>query len=273
MKMSENNNKSTTKLFDRFNRDDYDTVIELGFDEAGRGCFFGPIMAGAVLWPLQETWGQELSVLAGKIKDSKKLSPSRRSEYAKCIRNLIEIWGVGIVHADEINEYGIQWANREAFRRALTGAWQKINPSVKNSTHNFRMVVDGAISFKDLVGSVLGSEKNCTEELIVEGDSKYLSIAAASILAKVEHDDWIEGWIEKNPENAVRYDMPGSKGYGTAKHRDGLGKWGALIGHRTLFVRNWVPGRNETVVIKNSKPSASYSSKKRDYDNVCFIKL
>jgi ribonuclease HII len=230
-------------LLDRLNKNDCEAIVELGFDEAGRGCFFGPIMAGAVLWPLEETWKNDLRQLACKIKDSKKLSPKRRSEYAGRIRGLIGIWGVGIVDADEINENGIQWANREAFRRALSEAWGKIPVEARRDV---RVVVDGAISFVDFARSVIGggsgNRYSCVEELVVEGDGKYLSVAAASILAKVAHDDWIHGWIAANSETAARYDMAGSKGYGTAKHREGLRKWGAIGGHRTLFVRNWIPG-------------------------------
>ena len=229
------------KLQDRLNRDDCGTVVEIGFDEAGRGCFFGPIMAGAVVWPLEETWTEEVRALAGKIRDSKKLTPKRRSEYADKIRALIGVWGVGSVSADEINEWGIQWANLEAFRRAMAEAWQKYKQLNPEDGKQVRFVVDGTISFKEL-GEYNLPGRVCHEELVVEGDGKYLSVAAASILAKVAHDDWIGNWIVANGDLAERYDMAGSKGYGTAKHRSGLGKWGSVGGHRTLFVRNWIPG-------------------------------
>ncbi|NBR61646.1 MAG: ribonuclease HII [Actinobacteria bacterium] len=256
-------------LLDRLNRNDYETIIEIGLDEAGRGCFFGPIMAGAVLWPLEETWNDTIRNLAGKIKDSKKLSPKRRSEYANKIRELVDIWGVGIVSADEINENGIQWANREAFKRALSAAWMKIPKEIRT---NVRFVVDGSISFLDFARNIIDNDYSCIEELVVEGDGKYLSVAAASILAKVAHDDWIHNWISANTELAERYDMAGSKGYGTAKHRAGLGKWGSVEGHRTLFVRNWIPYMTENIIETHNEGQFNKSSKTENLSK-CLIKL
>ena len=75
---------------------------------------------------------------------------------------------------------------------------------------------------------------------IIEGDALYMPIAAASILAKVEHDRWVCDYCEKNPECAERYSLLTCKGYGTAKHRDGLGIYGAHELHRRTFVRKYV---------------------------------
>ena len=80
------------------------------------------------------------------------------------------------------------------------------------------------------------------QELVVEGDSQYLAIAAASILAKVEHDRWIQEYCSPHPECQERYDLLKSKGYGTAKHREGIRVHGGHELHRTLYIQNWLPG-------------------------------
>jgi len=164
----------------RFNDD---SIPEIGFDEAGRGCFFGPIMAGAVYLPTIDKWPEEFVKIAPKIKDSKKITPKRRKEYFNIIcKNLQEYYGIGSVSAEEINEKGIQWANREAFSRALSQLISK-----NDSDLSYRFLVDGEISFvekdnRELLCDIV------EEKLIVEGDANYLSIALASILAKVSHD-------------------------------------------------------------------------------------
>ena len=79
-------------------------------------------------------------------------------------------------------------------------------------------------------------------ETIIDGDAKLLSIAAASILAKETHDDWVRVWCSENSEMAERYDLMSCKGYGTAKHRAGILKHGYLETHRRLYLRKLVPG-------------------------------
>ena len=77
---------------------------------------------------------------------------------------------------------------------------------------------------------------------IVEGDATYLSIAAASILAKVAHDHWVVDWCKENVTDAAKYDLLSCKGYGTKKHRDGILKYGYTDLHRRLYLRKLIPG-------------------------------
>lgn len=218
-----------------------DSVPEIGFDEAGRGCFFGPIMAGAVCIPAERMWPEEFQKIAAKIKDSKKITPKKRKEYfdiiCRCFKGRV---GIGSVGAEEINEKGIQWANREAFSRALGSL---IEGGILDAEVSYRFLVDGEISFATSTKADHNLSCEVTEEkLIVEGDGNYLSIAMASIVAKVSHDEWIERWCSENGALAERYGMASCKGYGTEPHRNGLKQWGGCTGHRTLFIRNWVPG-------------------------------
>jgi ribonuclease HII len=223
-----------------------DNIIEIGIDEAGRGSFWGPIMAGAVIIPEESSWSEKQKKLLSELRDSKKISPKKRERLAGEIKELIPHVAVGIVAAEEINENGITWANMEAFRRAARGLELE-------DISKCRLVIDGVLSIDKWDGE---------QELVIEGDSKYLAIAAASILAKVEHDKWIQKYCESNPECRDRYDLIKCKGYGTANHREGIRIYGAHELHRTLYVQNWLPGATQ-----KAKPRAKKETTK------CLIKF
>jgi ribonuclease HII len=206
-----------------------DNVIEIGIDEAGRGSFWGPIMAGALIIPPESTWTEKQKTLLTELRDSKKISPKKRERLYNDIKEHIIACNVGIVYANEINENGITWANQEAFRRAVNGLGLE-------TLDNTRLIIDGTLKIPNWQGE---------QEVIVEGDGKYIAIAAASILAKVEHDKWITKYCEDNPECNERYDLLKSKGYGTANHREGIRNYGAHELHRSLYVQNWLPGSTQ----------------------------
>jgi ribonuclease HII len=203
-----------------------DAVIEIGIDEAGRGSFWGPIMAGAVIIPDETAWSDKQHALLSQLRDSKKISPKKREKLANDIKELIPNTAVGIVSVQEINDNGITWANMEAFRRAV------INLNLEDLS-KCRLVIDGVLSINKWEGE---------QELVVEGDGKYLAIAAASILAKVEHDFWIQNYCKNNPSCNDKYDLLKCKGYGTANHREGIRIYGAHELHRVLYIQNWLPG-------------------------------
>lgn len=112
-----------------------DSTVEIGIDEAGRGSFWGPIMAGAMIIPDEPTWTEKQRILLTQLKDSKKLSAKKREKIADEIKEIIPKTAVGIVTAKEINDNGISWANLEAFRRAIR------NLSEDDSE---RLLIDGA---------------------------------------------------------------------------------------------------------------------------------
>jgi ribonuclease HII len=229
-----------------------DTVVEIGIDEAGRGSFWGPIMAGAVIIPEESSWTDKQRVLLVQLRDSKKISPKKREKIADEIKELIPQSAVGVVTAQEINEKGITWANMEAFRRAVFGLGLCPEDVSKS-----RLIIDG----------VLPIDKWTSEqELEVEGDSKYLAIAGASILAKVTHDRWITQFCEDHTDCNDQYDLLKSKGYGTAKHREGIRIYGAHELHRVLYIQNWLPGSTRQV-----KPKKKDGPKKDP--NQCLIKF
>lgn len=203
-----------------------DLVVEIGVDEAGRGSFWGPIVAGATVIPPESEWTDAQQELVVQLRDSKKISPKKREKLYEQIKTLLPYTAIGMVGADEINLNGIQWANREAFRRAIHGI------PLENIT-SCRLLVDGTLPLDKWSGE---------QEVIVEGDNQYMAIAASSILAKVEHDRWIQEYCELHPECDERYDMTSSKGYGTAKHRNGIKLYGGHELHREIYIQHWLPG-------------------------------
>ena len=199
-------------------------AVEVGIDEAGRGCFWGPLYAGAVIWPPEEEWTDKQREVAPKINDSKKISEKKRDAIAKEIKEAATKWGVGCVTSAEIDEKGMSWANQEAFRRAKNACFSGLEPEL--------LLIDG----------ILGLPKDGIKyQCIPGGDGLYLPIAAASILAKVAKDAYVKEWSAASEENkavASRYDLLKNKGYGTAKHREGLKAHGSHEQHRKQFIRN-----------------------------------
>jgi ribonuclease HII len=221
---------------------------EIGIDEAGRGSFWGPLTAGAVCLPPLSEWTDEHHAVFLPIRDSKKLSPKKRGIIATQLRDLLgNRCAVGMVSAEEINRHGITWANREAFRRAVHG--------VEGRPETHRLLVDGSLAIDDWTGE---------QHVIVEGDGTYLAIAAASILAKVEHDQWIHTYAEEHPECEERYHLVSSKGYGTAKHREAIHLYGGHIHHREAFIQNWLPEAPVREAKQKEKKQAKQSAKQSE---------
>ncbi|MBR5351441.1 MAG: ribonuclease HII [Prevotella sp.] len=182
----------------------YEGLIEAGCDEAGRGCLAGSVYAAAVILPLGYQNEQ--------LNDSKKLTDHQR----KALRTIIErdavAWAVGIVTAEEIDEINILNASILAMHRALDQL--KVRPEA--------VIVDGN-RFKPY-----GDLPYTT---IVKGDGKYLSIAAASILAKTYRDDYMDQLAEEYPQ----YDWKKNKGYPTKKHRQAIKEYGITPYHRKSY--------------------------------------
>ena len=98
-----------------------DLKREVGMDEAGRGCLWGPLLAAAVQWPEESNWTDEIRNISEMIKDSKKVSPKRRKVLEEAIKKHAISWAIGRVEAIEIDTLGMTKANRLAFQRALQG--------------------------------------------------------------------------------------------------------------------------------------------------------
>jgi len=183
---------------------DINNNFEAGCDEAGRGSLSGPVVAAAVIF--DKKYKNKL------INDSKQLSEKQRNELRLIIENEAVTWGVGFVFQDEIDKINILNASILAMHRAL----DKLS-----ETPDF-ILVDGN-KFKPY--------NNIPYKTVVKGDSKFLSIAAASILAKTHRDEYM---IKLHREFPV-YDWKNNKGYPTLKHRKAIAEFGITIHHRKTF--------------------------------------
>ena len=179
-------------------------LIEAGCDEAGRGCLAGSVFAAAVILP-------EDYVNDG-LNDSKQLSAKRRYELRREIESDALAWAVGVVTPEEIDEINILNASILAMHRALDQL--KVRPEA--------IIVDGN-RFKPY--------RFIPYSTVVKGDGKYLSIAAASILAKTYRDDYMDRLAEEFPQ----YGWTENKGYPTRAHREAIKKYGPTPYHRKSF--------------------------------------
>ena len=179
-----------------------------GIDEAGRGAWAGPVVAGAVILPLDDP-GID-SVLA-EVCDSKKLKPEERERLFELISSLAISWGVGFVPPERIDRVGIVRATREAMALAVS----QLNPPPQFLLIDYMRLPEVPIP----------------QEAITSGDNLCLSIAAASIVAKVLRDRWMMAMDELFPG----YGFSGHKGYGTPQHREALRKLGPSPIHRLSF--------------------------------------
>ena len=179
-------------------------LIEAGCDEAGRGCLAGSVYAAAVILP--KDFKNDL------LNDSKQLTEKQRYALREVIEREAIDWGVGIVLPEEIDKINILNASILAMHRAVDGL--KVRPEA--------LIIDGN-RFKPY--------HNLPHTTVVKGDGKYLSIAAASILAKTYRDDYMNRLHEEYP----LYDWKGNKGYPTKKHREGIRLHGTTPYHRMSF--------------------------------------
>jgi ribonuclease HII len=196
-----------------------DDVAEVGIDEAGRGCLWGPLVAAAVVWPDESTWTEELRAISGKLRDSKKVSPKLRATLELKIKEHAVAWSIGVVTAQEIDSLGMTKTNRIAFERALQGITVPYG----------RLLIDGTLG--------IALTENIEQVVEPKGDDTYLSIAAASILAKEGRDAVVRTLCEADPLLESRYSIGSSKGYGTLKHREAIKLHGMHPNHRRLFLR------------------------------------
>lgn len=178
--------------------------IEAGCDEAGRGCLAGPVFAAAVILPID--FCNEL------LNDSKQLSESKRYALREIIEREAISYGVGIVTPEEIDKINILNASFLAMHRAIDVL----------TTKPAHLLIDG---------NRFNPYPNISHTTVVKGDATFLSIAAASILAKTYRDDYMMAQHKLYPV----YDWEHNKGYPTKKHREGIKLHGPSPIHRSSF--------------------------------------
>jgi ribonuclease HII len=177
-----------------------------GIDEVGRGCFAGPLVSAAVILP------SDFENYSTEIHDSKQLTPKKREELAQIIIRHALAFSISTVNVDTINKYGIGIATQKSFIKAVR--LLSIKPD---------FILIDAFYIRELNKSI--------QKPIIHGDQKSISIAAASIIAKVYRDKLMGELGRKyNP-----YDFKTNKGYGTKLHRDAIKLNGLSNLHRTSF--------------------------------------
>jgi len=179
-------------------------VLEVGTDEAGRGCLSGPVVAAAVILPKE--FKHPL------LNDSKKLTERQRKSIRPVIEQQALAYGIGVVGEEEIDRINILQASILAMHKSIDQI--KLLPEF--------IIVDGN-KFKPY--------KDIPFKTIVKGDAKYMSIAAASVLAKTYRDDLMEKLHREYP----CFNWQKNKGYPTKEHRNAIRKHGSSVYHRKTF--------------------------------------
>lgn len=196
----------------------------MGVDEVGKGSFAGPVVAGAVVFKKGSSFKDGLLL---EINDSKLLGPKKRELLSKEIKREASLYAVSVIGVSVINKLGIKKATERAFRKAILNIISKTSKKSKYSILNTRyyLLADG-FNIKYIRGIGLVNQK-----AIIKGDRKSISIAAASIIAKVYRDKLMRKLNRKYPG----YGFSRNKGYGTKFHQTALKKYGLTEIHRTSF--------------------------------------
>jgi len=179
-------------------------LLEAGTDEAGRGCLAGPVVAAAVILP--KDFSHPL------LNDSKQLSEKNRQLLKPIIEEKAIAYAVSFVFQDEVDKINVLQASITGMHRAIEAL--EVTPEF--------IIVDGD-KFRNY--------KEIPHKTIVKGDAKYLSIAAASVLAKTYRDEY----MKKIHQEFCDYNWQKNKGYPTKEHRDAIRKFGATLHHRKSF--------------------------------------
>jgi ribonuclease HII len=212
-------------------------VFEIGVDEAGRGPLFGRVYSAAVILPKDDSFDCSM------VKDSKKFHSKKKiEEAANYIKENALAWYVSFEDEKKIDEINILQATQSSMHNAILEARKQMNillkgqNKVEKTDYSYYLIIDGnyfkPITYFDKKTSKIDTFPHVTVE---GGDNKYASIAAASILAKVERDKYIDELCEQNPTLSEYYGIDSNKGYGAKRHLDGIKEHGITIWHRRSF--------------------------------------
>ena len=198
--------------------------FECGTDEAGRGCLAGPVTAAAVLLP--DTFEHEL------LNDSKQLSDKKRFELRPIIEEYAISFAVTHIYSIEIDEINILNASMKAMQESVL----QLNPLPNYIIVDGNRPLNGKLGMKQKTGKIFSADeievlKSIPSTSIIKGDAQFLSIAAASILAKTYRDEYMDMIHEEFP----MYNWKKNKGYPTKDHREAIKKYGPCKYHRMSF--------------------------------------
>lgn len=214
-----------------------DSETQVGIDEVGRGCFAGPVVSAGVVWDTewlkQNQNSTEYNELLSNVKDSKKLSHKKRKILSDFIKEHSIAYAISFVDEKIIDEINILKATHTAMHNVID--------VINNKIYLDRILVDGS-NFKVYVSKTdafLNESNNIRfivpHVCVPNGDNTYINIAAASIIAKVARDEYMENLCNDEPILQEKYDWKNNKGYGTRKHIQGIEQWGITTHHRKTF--------------------------------------
>ena len=206
-------------------------IVEIGVDEVGRGPLFGRVYTAAVILPKDDSFDHS------KMKDSKKFHSEKKiQEVADYIKKNAIAWHVSYEDEKVIDEINILQATQQSMHKCIGELIKKQLITIENENSEIKLLIDGNY-FKSYVyynNTQKVFEK--IEHVCVEGgDNKYSAIAAASILAKVTRDAYIDDLCKLYPELVDKYSINSNKGYGAKKHMDGIKEHGITPWHRRSF--------------------------------------
>jgi ribonuclease HII len=218
-----------------YNKDN--KVFEIGVDESGRGPLFGRVYTASVILPKDDSFD------FSKVKDSKKFHSKKKiAEAAEYIKNNALSWHVSYEDEKKIDEINILQATQSAMHKSILEVRNKFNKvlmeqgKVERTDYSYSLLIDGNyFNTLTIFNKVTNQIENIPHTTIEGGDNKYASIAAASILAKVERDNYITELCEQHPELIDLYGIDSNKGYGAKRHMDGIKEFGITIWHRRSF--------------------------------------
>lgn len=203
--------------------------LEMGIDECARGPLFGRLYVAATILPKNEDFKHD------EMKDSKKIkSRKKMRELSDYIKEHAIAWHIHFIEADVIDEINIRQAVLKGMKECIKQVLLKVDITAKNTF----IVIDG----NDFTGyTIFDNDTQMIREVphttVEQGDGKYTFIAAASILAKNAHDEYILELCEEHPELITRYGLDTNVGYGTKKHLDGIVEHGITQWHRKTYAR------------------------------------
>ena len=219
--------------------------MEIGIDEAGRGPLFGRVYSAGVLLPTpnQSINEQGDTFDYSCLKDSKKFTSKKKlMEVAEYIKRNAIAWNVTYEDETTIDKINILQATLQCMHRSIRGVIDKVENSYQDNhqdnhqTGDYYLLVDGT-QFKPFIKFNIetGMYQQVPYTCIKGGDNSYCSIAAASILAKVERDTYIELLCQENDDLNEKYGISNNKGYGTKQHLEGIKKHGISKWHRKTY--------------------------------------
>lgn len=214
-----------------------DKVYEVGVDEVGRGPLFGRVYTASVILPKDDSFDCSM------VKDSKKYHSKKKiEEAAQYVKDHALAWYISFEDEKKIDEINILQATQLSMHTSILEIRKQLNKNLKEKgyqegkDYSYSLLIDGnyfnPITYLDKNTNKIQTIPHVTVE---GGDNKFASIAAASILAKVERDRYIDELCEQNPTLSEYYGIDSNKGYGAKRHIDGIKKHGITIWHRRSF--------------------------------------